>query len=111
MRPVAERFSEWASPSITFFAITDILAVVQLEVGCLSSCNLSMLLHLHLPASRDFVNRSYLLAYMTSPPDDGWFVEMPRLVALRFGGETASAPGCLCTGTGSLCRLCYVAWP
>ena len=33
MRPVAQRFGEWASASRTFSAISDFLAVVQREVG------------------------------------------------------------------------------
>ena len=33
MRPVAQRFGEWASASRTFSAITDLLAVVQREVA------------------------------------------------------------------------------
>ena len=41
---------------------------------------------------------SYVLAIKASPPD----VETERLVALRYGGESASAPGCLCDGTGTL---------
>ena len=28
-----------------------------------------------------------------------------RLAALRYGGESASVPGCLCDGTGTLYRL------
>ena len=34
-----------------------------------------------------------------------FMVEMSRLVALRYGGESASVPGCLCDGTGTLYRL------
>ena len=41
---------------------------------------------------------SYVLAVKVSPPD----VEMARLVAQRYGGESASVPGCLCDGTGAL---------
>ena len=44
---------------------------------------------------------SYVLAVKASPPD----VEMSRLVALRYGGESASVPGCSCDGTGTLYRL------
>ena len=36
------------------------------------------------------VDYSYVLAVKASPPD----VEMARLVALRYGGESASVPGC-----------------
>ena len=49
-----------------------------------------------------------MLADKASPPDDDWFVEA-RLVALRYGGESASAPGCLCDGTGTLYRLFSMA--
>ena len=34
---------------------------------------------------------SYVLSVKASPPD----VEMARVVALRYGGESASAPGCV----------------
>ena len=44
-----------------------------------------------------------------TPPDEDWFVEMARLVALRYGGESTSAPGCLCDGKGTLYRLFSVA--
>ena len=44
------------------------------------------------------VDYSYVLAVKASPPD----VELARLVALRYGGESASVPGCLCDGTGTL---------
>ena len=47
------------------------------------------------------VDCSYVLAVKASPPD----VEMARLVALRCGGESASVPGCLCDGTGTLYRI------
>ena len=47
------------------------------------------------------VDCSYVLAVMASPPD----VEMARLVALRYGGESESAPGCLFNGTGTLHHL------
>ena len=43
----------------------------------------------------------YVLAVEASPP----YVEIARLVALRYGGESASAPGCSCDGTGPLYRL------
>ena len=45
------------------------------------------------------VDCSYVLAVKASPPD----VEMARLVALRYGGESAS--GYLCDDTGTLYRL------
>ena len=47
---------------------------------------------------------SYVLAVKASPPD----VEMARLVALPYGGESASVPGCLCDGTDILYRLLSV---
>ena len=47
--------------------------------------------------------------WRASPPGDDWFVGMARLVALRYGGESASAPGCLCNGTGTFYRLFYAA--
>ena len=58
---------------------------------------------------RFVVDVSCLLADKASPPDDDWFVEMARLVALRNGGESASASGCLCDGTGTLDRLLSAA--
>ena len=61
------------------------------------------MLHLLLPASVEVVvdYSCYVLAVKVSPPD----VEMARLVALRYGGESASVSGCLCDGTGTLHRL------
>ena len=50
------------------------------------------------------VDCSYVLAVKVSPPD----VEMARLVALRYGGELASVPGCLCDGTDTLYRIFFV---
>ena len=52
------------------------------------------------------VDCSYVLAVKASPPD----VEMACLVALRYGGESASVPGRLCDGTGTPYRLfsCYM---
>ena len=50
---------------------------------------------------------SYVVAVKASPPD----VEMARLVALRYGGESAAVPGCLRGGTGILYRLFSVASP
>ena len=47
------------------------------------------------------VDYSYVVAVKASPPD----VELARLVVLRYGGESASVPGCLCDGTGTLYRL------
>ena len=40
----------------------------------------------------------YVFTVEASPPD----VEMVRLVALRYGGESSSISGCLCDGTGAL---------
>ena len=48
---------------------------------------------------------NYFLAVKASPPDDDWFVEMARLVALRYGGQSASVLGCLSDGIGTLYRL------
>ena len=61
------------------------------------------MLHLLLPASVEVVvdYSCYVLAVKVSPPD----VEMARLVALRYGGESASAPGWLCDATGTLHRI------
>ena len=53
------------------------------------------------------VDCSYVLAVKASPPA----VEIARLVALHYGGELASVPGCLYDGTGSLYRLFSVTWP
>ena len=47
------------------------------------------------------VDCSNVLAVKASPPN----VEMARLVALRYGGEPESVPGCLFDGTGTLYRL------
>ena len=47
------------------------------------------------------VDCSYVLVVKASLPD----VEMARLVALRYGGESESVPGCLFDGTGTLYRL------
>ena len=44
------------------------------------------------------VSCSYVLAFRASPPH----AEMTRLVAVRYGGESASVPSCLCDGTGIL---------
>ena len=104
MGPVAQRFGEWASASRTFSAITDLIAVGQREVDrlcafsspCMHACSTSPCL----PAEI-LVDCSYVLAVKASPAD----VEMARRVALRYGGESASVPGCLCDGTGTLYRL------
>ena len=53
------------------------------------------------------VDCSYVLAVKASPPD----VEMARLAALRYGGESASVSGYLCDGTGTLYRLLSVTRP
>ena len=50
---------------------------------------------------------TYVLAVKASPPD----VEMARLVALRYDGESASDPGSLCDGTDTLYRLFSVTRP
>ena len=46
----------------------------------------------------------YALGVKVSPPD----VEMARLIALRYGGELASVPGCLCDGTRTFYRFLSV---
>ena len=48
---------------------------------------------------------THFLADKASPPDDEWFMGTARLVALRYGGESASVPACFCDGTGTLYRL------
>ena len=52
-----------------------------------------------LPA--EIVDCSYVLAVKALPPD----VEMARLAVLRYGGESASVPGCFCDGTSTLYLL------
>ena len=47
------------------------------------------------------VDCSYVIAVKASPPD----VTMASLVALYYGGESASVPGCLCDGTHTIYRL------
>ena len=42
------------------------------------------------------VDYSYVIAVKASPD-----VEMAGLVALRYGGESASVTSCLCDGTGT----------
>ena len=98
--PATQRFVEWASPSRTFSVIIDLIAVVQREVDRLfvfifwpmhacftSSCRPAEIV----------VDYSYVLAVKASPPN----VEMAPLVAQRYGGESASVPGCLSDGTGT----------
>ena len=51
-----------------------------------------------------FNDCSYVIAVKASPPD----VEMARLVALGYGSESVSDPGCLCDGTGTLYRVFVV---
>ena len=43
-----------------------------------------------------------MLADKASALEDYWFAAMARLVVLSYGGESASAPGCLCDGTGTV---------
>ena len=108
--PVAQRFGEGASTSRTFSAITDLIAVVQREADRLFvsifqpmyACSTSSCL----PAGI-VVDYTYVLTVKASPPD----VEMARLVALRYGGESASVSGCLCDGTGTFYRLFSVTSP
>ena len=59
------------------------------------------MLHFLLPAYGIVVDCSYVLSVKASPPD----VEMARLVARRYGGESESVPGCLFGGTGTLYRV------
>ena len=95
----AQRFGEWVSASRTFSAIIDLIAVIQREVDRLfvfifwsmHACSAPSCLLVD-------VYYCYVLAFKASPPD----VEMASLVALRYGGESASVPGCLCDGTGTL---------
>ena len=104
MAPAAQRFGEWASASRSFSAITDLIAVVQREVDrffvfifeSMRVCPTSSCL----PAEI-VVDYSYVLAVKASSPD----VEMARLVALRYGGESASVPGCLCDRRGTFYRI------
>ena len=107
MRPVTQRFGACASASRTFSAIIDLLPVVRREVArLLVFFSMPCMLHLPLPACRDFVDcSSYYVLADKSSQDDDWFVEMARLVALRYDGESAVATGCLCDGTGPLYRL------
>ena len=104
MDPATQRFGEWAFASRIFSAITDLIAVVQREVHrsslflfySMHACSTSSCL----PAEIG-VDSSYVLAVKASPPD----VEMARLAALRYGGESASVSGYLCEGTSTLYRL------
>ena len=64
------------------------------------------MLHL-LPAAEIVVDCSYVLAVKASPQD----VEMARLVAVRYGGESESVPGCLFDDTGTLYCLVSVTRP
>ena len=110
MGPAAQRLGEWASTLHTFSAITDLIAAVQREVHrsslflyySMHACSTSSCL----PAEIG-VDSSYVLAVKASPPD----VEMARLAALRYGGESASVSCCLCDGTGTLYRLLSVTRP
>ena len=58
------------------------------------------MLHVLPPRKEIVVDSSYVIAVKASPPD----VEMARVVALRYGGESASVSGCLCDGTCTLYR-------
>ena len=49
------------------------------------------------------VDWSHVLTFRASLPD-----VMAPFVALRYGGETASAPGRLCDGASTLYRLFFV---
>ena len=71
---------------------------------CLCSC-FSPCMHAPPPPAclpdKIVVDCSYVLAVKASPPD----VEMARRFVLRYGGESASVPGCLCDGTSTLQRF------
>ena len=108
VRPVAQRSGEWASASRTFPANTTSSSSFSVRLlCCLSSfsspcCSTSSCL----PAEiNTLLTVNYFLAVKASPPDDDWFVEMARLVALRYGGQSASVLGCLSDGIGTLYRL------
>ena len=109
MGPAAQRFRVWGSASRTF-SIIDLITVLQREVDrlfvfiCLSlhACSTSSC-----QPAEIVVDCSYVLAVEASPPD----VEIVRLVALRYGGESESIPGCLCHGTGTPHRLFFVIRP
>ena len=104
MDPAAQRSGGWASDSRTLSAITDLIALVRREVDRLvvfiiesmhacftSSCQPAEIV----------INYSYVLAVKASPPN----VEIARRVDLRYGGESASVPGCLYDGTRTLYRI------
>ena len=104
MRPVAQRFGEWGSASSTFSAIPDLLAVVQCEIDILFAfISKSM----HAPPLPACLLRLFLTSATFSPSRHHYQsdVEMARLVALRYGRESASVPGCLCNSTGTLYHL------
>ena len=104
MGTAAQRFSVWASASRTFSDITELIPVVQREVDILfafilqsmNACSTSSCM----PAEI-MVECSYVLAVKASPSD----VEMARLVGILYGGESASALGCLCDVAGTLYGL------
>ena len=110
MGTAAQRFSVWASASRTFSDITELIPVVQREVDILfafilqsmNACSTSSCL-----LTEIVVDYSYVLAVKASPPG----VKMARLVALRYGGESASVPGCFCDSTCTLHRLFSVTRP
>ena len=89
MDPATQRFGEWAFASRIFSAITDLIAVVQREVDMLfvfifvsmHACSTSSCMPVEI-----VVDCSYVLAIKASPPE----VEMARLVAPRYGGESES---------------------
>ena len=57
---------------------------------------------------RSCVGCSYLLAYKASPPDDDWFLEMARLVALHYSGVSVSGPDCLCVTVRATVTTCIL---
>ena len=110
---VRQRFGEWSSASRTFYAVTAVLVVTRREVatvGRLSSffLNIGDAGSTSSPAERAEASSS---PPKNHEPNHDWFEEMARLVALGYGGESVSVPGCLRDGTGILCYLCSVSCP
>ena len=108
-----QRFGEWSSASRTFYAVTAVLVVTRREVatvGRLSSffLNIGDAGSTSSPAERAEASSS---PPKNHEPNHDWFEEMARLVALGYGGESVSVPGCLRDGTGILCYLCSVSCP
>ena len=96
---VAQRFGEWASASRTFSTITDLIAVVEREVDRLCSCSS---LCMHAPPPPACLLR-LLLTAATFPPSRHHHQTWEWRALSPYA--TASVPGCLCDGTGTLYRL------